>query len=119
MDPEEVSSFLTHLAVQEKVSSSTQNQAFSAILFLYRHVSYHGWRSGYYSAPDDSDKRWDCRGVGRGSFRGGDTQNIPPEKGRIELHAANSAYAPLVFEGKDMARVSIVGKLAGVIRRVG
>ena len=41
------------------------------------------------------------------------------KKDRIELHAANSAYAPLVFEGKDMAQVSIVGKLAGVIRRVG
>jgi repressor LexA len=41
------------------------------------------------------------------------------KKDRIELHAANSAHAPLVFEGKDMARVSIVGKLAGVIRRVG
>ena len=41
------------------------------------------------------------------------------KKDRIELHAANSAYVPLVFEGKDMARVSIVGKLAGVIRRAG
>jgi SOS-response transcriptional repressor LexA len=29
---------------------------------------------------------------------------------------ANSADAPLVFAGKDMARVSIVGKLVGVIR---
>ncbi|TAK57403.1 MAG: integron integrase, partial [Bacteroidetes bacterium] len=30
--------FLTHLAVKEKVSASTQNQALSALLFLYRHV---------------------------------------------------------------------------------
>jgi len=29
---------LTHLAVKEKVSASTQNQALSALLFLYRHV---------------------------------------------------------------------------------
>ena len=30
--------FLTHLAVQGRVSPSTQNQALSAVLFLYRHV---------------------------------------------------------------------------------
>src|SRR2546423_398564 len=30
--------FLTHLAVQEKVAAATQNQAFHALLFLYRQV---------------------------------------------------------------------------------
>ncbi|TAN37520.1 MAG: integron integrase [Nitrospirae bacterium] len=30
--------FLSHLAMKEKVSASTQNQAFNAVLFLYRHV---------------------------------------------------------------------------------
>ena len=30
--------FLSHLAVERKVSSSTQNQALNAIVFLYRHV---------------------------------------------------------------------------------
>jgi integron integrase len=34
----EIEAFLTHLAVQSNVSASTQNQAFSALLFLYRHV---------------------------------------------------------------------------------
>ncbi len=34
----EIEAFLTHLAVDKKVSPSTQNQAFSAILFLYREV---------------------------------------------------------------------------------
>jgi len=34
----EINAFLTHLAVKEKVSSSTQNQALSALLFLYRYV---------------------------------------------------------------------------------
>jgi len=38
MGPGEVNAFLTHLAVKEQVSASTQNQALSAILFLYRHV---------------------------------------------------------------------------------
>ncbi len=34
----EIEAFLTHLAVEEKVAASTQNQALSALLFLYRHV---------------------------------------------------------------------------------
>jgi integrase len=34
----EVTSFLSHLAVERKVSASTQNQASSAILFLFRDV---------------------------------------------------------------------------------
>jgi len=34
----EINAFLTHLAVKEKVSASTQNQALGALLFLYRHV---------------------------------------------------------------------------------
>lgn len=34
----EVNSFLTHLAVDKRVSASTQNQALAALLFLYRHV---------------------------------------------------------------------------------
>lgn len=38
MGEPEVNAFLTHLAVREKVSSSTQTQALSALLFLYRHV---------------------------------------------------------------------------------
>jgi site-specific recombinase XerD len=38
MGVQEIEMFLTHLAVQEKVSASTQNQAFNAILYLYRNV---------------------------------------------------------------------------------
>src|SRR5918996_2316194 len=34
----EIGQFLAHLASEKEVSASTQNQAFSAILFLYRHV---------------------------------------------------------------------------------
>lgn len=42
-DPESLSTqhvkeFLTHLAVDRKVSASTQNQAFNALLFFHRHV---------------------------------------------------------------------------------
>jgi integron integrase len=38
MSSPEIEAFLTHLAVQGKVAASTQNQALSAILFLYRQV---------------------------------------------------------------------------------
>lgn len=34
----DVTAFLSHLATQEHVAASTQNQALAAILFLYRHV---------------------------------------------------------------------------------
>lgn len=34
----DVQSFLSHLAVEKKVSASTQNQALNAVIFLYRHV---------------------------------------------------------------------------------
>ncbi len=38
MGEDEIGQFLTWLAVEKKVSASTQNQALSAILFLYREV---------------------------------------------------------------------------------
>lgn len=38
LSPQDVKSYLTFLAVQCKVSSSTQNLAFNALLFLYRHI---------------------------------------------------------------------------------
>ena len=38
MGEKEVSAFLTYLAVNKHVSASTQNQALSAILFLYKKV---------------------------------------------------------------------------------
>lgn len=34
----------------------------------------------------------------------------------LELHSANDAYRPLVFNGADRAKVRILGKLAGIIR---
>lgn len=38
MGEKEINAFLSHLAVKRRVSASTQNQALSALLFLYRHV---------------------------------------------------------------------------------
>jgi integron integrase len=38
MGADEINAFLTHLAVERNVSASTQNQALSAILFLYQKV---------------------------------------------------------------------------------
>jgi site-specific recombinase XerD len=36
MAESDINRFLTHLALSEKVSASTQNQALAAILFLFR-----------------------------------------------------------------------------------
>ena len=38
MDKAEIEALLSHLAVEEQVAASTQNQALSALLFLYRYV---------------------------------------------------------------------------------
>ncbi len=38
MGKNEITAYLSHLAVERKVAASTQNQALSALLFLYRHV---------------------------------------------------------------------------------
>jgi integron integrase len=38
MGQEEINAFLSHLAVEQGVSASSQTQALSALLFLYRHV---------------------------------------------------------------------------------
>jgi len=38
MGPPEIEIFLSHLAMEENVAGSTQNQAFNALLFLYREV---------------------------------------------------------------------------------
>jgi len=45
MDVPEIQAFLTHLAVDQNMAASTQNQALSALLFLYREVleqEFHG-----------------------------------------------------------------------------
>ena len=38
LDMDDVKAFLTSLAVEKKVAASTQNQAFNALLFLFKHV---------------------------------------------------------------------------------
>lgn len=38
MGDKEITDFLSYLAVKQKVSASTQNQAFNALLFLYREI---------------------------------------------------------------------------------
>lgn len=40
LDDSDFKNFISHLALKERVSASTQNQAFNAILFLYRNVLY-------------------------------------------------------------------------------
>jgi len=38
LSTDDVKAYLTHLAIKRKVAASTQNQAFNALLFFYRHV---------------------------------------------------------------------------------
>jgi site-specific recombinase XerD len=38
LSPSDVKEFLAFLAVDKKVSASSQNQAFNALLFFFRHV---------------------------------------------------------------------------------
>lgn len=53
MGREEVTAFLSHLATDRHVSASTQNQALSALLFLYREVlkAQLPWLSEFERAP--------------------------------------------------------------------
>ena len=53
MGRDEISGFLTHLAVRERLSASTQNQAFNALHFLYKAVLDRevGARSAALSVP--------------------------------------------------------------------
>ena len=45
MGAPEITRFLTSLAIEGKVAASTQNQALSALLFLYREVLQLSWSS--------------------------------------------------------------------------
>jgi len=42
--PPEVTTFLSSLAVDGNVAASTQNQALSALLFLYHHGARSWWK---------------------------------------------------------------------------
>lgn len=62
MSEPEIGAFLTHLATKENVAASTQNQAFSAILFLYRHVLQKELPTPIHSLRAQKPKRFagDC-----------------------------------------------------------
>ena len=42
---------------------------------------------------------------------------VKKKPGQVELHAANPAYPPLVFKGQEAEKITILGSLAGIIRR--
>lgn len=43
-------------------------------------------------------------------------KTIRRSPGRLELLPANAAYEPLVFEGREIERVQVLGRLVGLIR---
>ena len=58
MGGDEIGRYLTYLAVERKVSASTQNQALSALLFLYRQVlRVDPWRGRSRAACTQPDAR--------------------------------------------------------------
>ena len=58
----EVTAFLTHLAREGNVAASTQNQALSALLFLYKEVLEEeiGWLEGVERATKPKRLPWFC-----------------------------------------------------------
>jgi site-specific recombinase XerD len=60
MGADEVNAFLSHLAVNGHVSATTQGQALSAILFLYRYVLRDPlpWIDDIVRADGRSGSRW-------------------------------------------------------------
>ena len=56
----EVERFLSDLAITRKVAASTQNQAFNALLFLYRDVLHQEW-----GELGESGVRWMSRELSR------------------------------------------------------
>jgi integron integrase len=69
----EIRQFMTHLVSDQKVSASTQNQALSAILFLYRHVL-----------------RIQLDEAGLAELRPGKTQSVPVVLSKEEVKAVLS-----------------------------
>jgi hypothetical protein len=57
MGSTEVQAFLTHLAVEMKVSGSTQNQALASLLFLYRECCSMTWNWRAWSGQRGSSGR--------------------------------------------------------------
>jgi integron integrase len=57
MGDQEIRAFLSHLAEKEQVAASTQNQAFSALLFLYRQVLNRDLTVSYQSIGASRPKR--------------------------------------------------------------
>jgi len=106
MGAKEVSEFLTHLAVEGRVAASTQNQALSALLFLYREVLERdfGWLDNVVRAKKPKHlpvvfTPEEAMGVIEPSGRGSGRPRVPPG-GRMPLvvkqnEAADPVAVPL------------------------
>ena len=85
----EIEAFLTHLAVERKVSPSTQNQAFSALLFLYKEVLGIDMSS------------WNIQ-----ALRAQERKHIPQVHKRVTSHIFRHSYAThLLQSGIDLRSI--------------
>jgi len=82
MGPAEIEAFLTHLAIERQVSASTQNQAFSALLYLYQQVlnielpRLDALRARRLSDIVDNDRSQVCRRLSKSVRHGGDPAEL-------------------------------------------
>ena len=114
----DVEGCLTHLAVQENVAASTQNQALAALLFLYEHVlgqpldRIEG--SGAGAQAEAASGRTDARrGRGRtGSPGWGSTPYAGQEKQEL------AAGCALLVRGSKLGSMSTIEQIEDAVRRL-
>ena len=66
MERAEIEAFLTHVAVERHVAASTQNQALSALLFLYKavlHQEVEVVRGKLSCVPCGDEKKLHCQAL--------------------------------------------------------
>jgi hypothetical protein len=110
MDENEVEAFLTHLAVDGHVAASTQNQALSALLFLYKSVL---------DRPEPSSLSWQAKpravhGAAIVDLR----RRVPGDAGRRTVGAGETPTCSKTCRGspRNLANPWEACKICGVVK---
>jgi hypothetical protein len=97
----DVEKFLTYLAVERNVATSTQNQAFSAILFLYKEVLKRPLETSFQFIGAKKPKRLPTERESNHKIISTVSSSIPNKTGRgnPSLQAQNpTAFKPSPFQ---------------------